>query len=161
MRSRRDTGDAKRARTFEAMGGDGGGGGEGEGEMNVGGSPLMRIHRRRIPFSEDISSLYSPLNQQLPAVLRGRSMLIDIAHPSAPPYPPYIPDYINASTIVYIRTYVSLCPSLSLSMPRSLFLCTCTCRCVSYVTSHSRSPWGICMTTLVSVRACLSVLRTR
>lgn len=51
--------------------------------MNVGGSPLMRIHRRRIPFSEDISSLYSPLNQQLPAVLRGRSMLIDIAHPSA------------------------------------------------------------------------------
>lgn len=36
---------------------------------------------RRIPFSEDISSLCSPLNQQLPAVLRARSMLIDITHP--------------------------------------------------------------------------------
>lgn len=66
------------------MGGDVGegvGGGEGEGEMNV--EAPSWIHRRRIPFSEDISSLYSPLNQQLPAVLRGRSMLIDIAHPSA------------------------------------------------------------------------------
>lgn len=97
--------------------------------MNVGGSHLMRIHRRRIPFSEDISSLYSPLNQQLPAVLRGRSMLIDIAHPSAF-HPPYISNHMNASTIAYIRVYVppiacvcmyiSLSPSLSPGL--SLFL---------------------------------------
>jgi len=79
---RRGTGrDETRARAHVPDDGEGDGG-EGEGETNVGGS-LMRIHRRRIPFSEDISSLYSPLNQQLPAVLRGRSMLIDIAHSSA------------------------------------------------------------------------------
>lgn len=138
MRSRRDTGrDVEHARArarLRCRRGDDGGG---EGEMNTGGSPLMRIHRRRIPFCEDISSLYSPLNQQLPAVLRGRSMLIDIALLSRLLFhPPYIPDHMNASTIAYTygsRIYVYVCICSSPSLSHSLFLYTCACACTRRV----------------------------
>jgi len=133
MRLRRGTGRGEtraraRAHTFQTMGGDGG---EGEGETNVGGS-LMRIHRRRIPFSEDISSLYSPLNQQLPAVLRGRSMLIDIAHSSA--YTRHISSAIQTHS--RLRTYAYV-PSFSLSLSPSLSaafsFCTCARGCMRRV----------------------------